>query len=143
MRTICADPLMPSRATVLRWLGGGEHPEFEAIHARAREAQADHLADELLEIADTPITGQKVTSKEWGDEITEADMIEHRKLRVGTRQWIIERMNPKKYGAKQQVDIGNADGKPFAVSDAEAAPKLAAIIAAGLARKAADASDLV
>lgn len=136
---------MPGRTTVLEWLGNPDpmFDKFRAIHACAREAQADELHDELLDIADTPMMGQKVTGKEWGDEITEADMIEHRKLRVATRQWVIERMAPKKYGAKQQVDIGNADGKPFATSDAEAATKLAAIIAAGLARKAGDADDLV
>lgn len=128
---------------MLDWLSDPLHSEFRAKYACAREAQADHLAEEMLQIADTPVVGIKTTSKEWGDETTEADMIEHRKLQVSTRQWIAAKLAPKKYGEKQQVDIGNADGKPFATSDSEAAPKLAAIIAAGLARKANDAGDLV
>ena len=59
-----------------------------------------------------------------------------------TRKWILSKLAPKKYGDRAQVDIGNANDKPFVTSDAEAATKLAAIIAAGQQRKD-NAEDLI
>ena len=50
MRKICDDADMPSRRTVLRWLG--DHEEFRTLYAEARELQADHFFDEMMEIAD-------------------------------------------------------------------------------------------
>ena len=52
LRTICADDAMPGKSTVLRWLLDGEHKVFRDQYARAREAQADYFADEILAIAD-------------------------------------------------------------------------------------------
>lgn len=46
------------------------------------------------------------------------------------------------YRDSSRVDIGNADGKPFEISDADAATEAAKLIAIGLARKAEhDAGD--
>lgn len=141
LRALCSAEGMPSQSMAYRWLI--EHPEFREQYARAREAQADKLAEEILQIADTPVIGTKVTSKEWGDEITEADMIEHRKLQVDARKWIASKLAPKKYGDK--LAVGGADDLPpiQTMSDADKAARLEALIAAGLARKAQDASDLV
>ncbi|WP_324613718.1 terminase small subunit-like protein [Rhizobium mongolense] len=41
---------MPNKATVFRWLAA--HQEFSDQYARAREAQADSLVDDILSIAD-------------------------------------------------------------------------------------------
>jgi hypothetical protein len=50
LRAICADAGMPDKATVLRWIG--RHKEFRDQYAWAREAQADDILEEILEIAD-------------------------------------------------------------------------------------------
>jgi hypothetical protein len=50
LRSICASPGMPSVPTVSRWLDA--QPEFRSQYAHAREAQADFLAAEVVEIAD-------------------------------------------------------------------------------------------
>jgi hypothetical protein len=50
LRAICADAGMPDKATVLRWMG--RHKEFRDQYAWAREAQADDILEEILEIAD-------------------------------------------------------------------------------------------
>ena len=52
LREICSADEMPDKATVLRWLGEERHTAFRDQYAHAREAQADHFADEILEIAD-------------------------------------------------------------------------------------------
>jgi hypothetical protein len=46
LRAICADPAMPARATVFRWLGSNQ--EFRHLYVLARQCQAEDLADEIL-----------------------------------------------------------------------------------------------
>ena len=103
LRAICREEGMPDRETVARWVVN-DVDGFAAKYAQARDFGLDALAEETIEIADTPKVGTKVTSKEWGDEITEADMVEHRKLQVSTRQWYLAKLAPKKYGDKQQIE---------------------------------------
>ena len=48
--SICSADDMPDRVTVYRWLE--EHVEFRNEYARARELQADHYADQIVDLAD-------------------------------------------------------------------------------------------
>src|SRR5262245_46280259 len=50
LREICRSDDMPGKTTVMRWLN--ENEVFRDQYARAREAQADYWADEILEISD-------------------------------------------------------------------------------------------
>ena len=101
LRSICRDDDMPDKATVLRWLG--VHEAFRDQYARAREMQADALFDEALDIADTPVEGVKTKTTSDGKlEETRGDMIEHRRLQVETRKWMVGKLAPKKYGDKVQ-----------------------------------------
>lgn len=99
---ICQDDEMPARSTVFKWLT--DIPGFSDIYARAREAQADALADDIVHIADTPQIGTRSVSKATGTEITEGDMIEHRRLQVDARKWMAGKLAPKKYGEKIGVE---------------------------------------
>jgi len=49
LRAICVDAGMPDKATVFRWIG--RHKAFRNQYALAREAQADDICDQILEIA--------------------------------------------------------------------------------------------
>lgn len=113
LRKICLDERMPGRRTVLDWLDDDAHLNFRAKYARAREAQADLLAEEIVQIADTPQIGTKSVSKATGTEITEGDMIEHRRLQVLARQWYAAKLAPKKYGDKVDLNHGGQDGNPI------------------------------
>lgn len=113
LRKICQDEHMPGRRTVLEWLDDDAKASFRAKYARAREAQADLLAEEIVQIADTPQMGIRSVSKATGLEITEADMIEHRRLQVLARQWYASKLAPKKYGDKVQQELTGADGGPI------------------------------
>lgn len=108
LKSICSADGMPHRATVFRWLGA--HAEFRDSYARAREAQADALFDEILDIANTPITGEKTKVDKDGNviEMTKADMIEHRRLQIDARKWIAAKLRPKVYGDKLDVDVTGA-----------------------------------
>lgn len=135
---ICRSEDMPAVRTVSDWRKANE--TFAADFARARDEGFDAIAADCLDIADD--ASRDTVHGEHGPH-ADTEWISRSKLRVETRLKLLAKWDPKRYGEKQQVDIGNADGKPFATSNEEAATKLAAIIAAGLARKAQDASDLV
>ena len=107
---------MPSVSTVYRWIQA--HVEFRDNYTRAREDQADTLADEILDIANTPVVGVKTKTNEKGEvETTEGDMIEHRRLQVDARKWIAAKLKPKKYGDKQQTEVTGADGGPLQITE--------------------------
>lgn len=121
LKSICAADGMPNRATVFRWLGA--HADFRDTYARAREAQADALFDEIINIADTPMQGEKTkTDKDGNVEVTTGDMIEHRKLQVEARKWMAGKLRPKVYGDKLDIDLNNKvnfviNAKPMSEAD--------------------------
>lgn len=63
------------------------------------------MADEIVEISDTPVEGVRREKSEQGvKEVTE-DMLGHRRLQVDTRKWYLSKLAPKKYGDKQHVEV--------------------------------------
>lgn len=97
---------MPSVPTVYRWLNSKE--EFRDLYARAKQDQLQILADELLPIADTPCEGVRTEiSEKFGTKEIRYDMIEHRKIRIDTRKWLMAKLAPKKYGDRIEVDTGS------------------------------------
>lgn len=106
LRAICSDDAMPAKSSVFKWLGQDE--AFADQYARAREAQADSLFDDILLIADTTQEGEKIKVGPNGLETTTFDMLEHRKLRVEARKWMAGKLAPKKYGEKQQLEHSGA-----------------------------------
>jgi hypothetical protein len=56
LRAICADPAMPAKATVFRWLASNQ--EFRRSYALARECQAEDFA---YESSRSPMTAVATT----------------------------------------------------------------------------------
>ena len=75
------------------------------LYARAKEEQLQILADEIQQIADEPQSGEVVTLKGDEREVKIADMIEHRRLRIESRKWLLSKLAPKKYGDKIQQEV--------------------------------------
>lgn len=118
LRAICredGEQGVPHWTTVYAWIDA--HEDFALRLARARDVGADAIAQEALDIADTPHEGVIETDKEGKNgpytEVRRADMLDHRKLRIETRLKLLAVWNPKKYG--QRLDIGNAGDEPFKV----------------------------
>jgi hypothetical protein len=110
---ICRDEQYPDVTTVYRWIA--THPEFRTMYARARDDQADTLADEILDIANTPVEG--ITTKTDSDgktETTKADMLNHRRLQVDARKWIAAKLKPRKYGEK--LELAGDSERPVTLS---------------------------
>lgn len=101
----------PSPATVYLWRI--KHPEFSEIYARAREHQAQLLADQIFTIADTTEPGEVVTIKPESEERVIKDMTEHRKIRIDARKFLAMKLLPRVYGDKTQTEHVGKDGGPI------------------------------
>src|SRR5262249_41130891 len=87
---ICARPDMPSQQSVYTWLRNDE--DFLERYARAREAQADKLAKEILELSDKIEDDNPVK-------------VQRARLQVDSRKWLAARLAPKKYGDHINHDV--------------------------------------
>lgn len=108
LRRICQREGMPELKTIMRWLADTHFPfnkDFRQQYTRAREAQAEVLADEMIDIAEDG-------SNDWyededGKERPDHEHINRSRLRIDTRKWIASKLLPKKYGDKQTIDINS------------------------------------
>jgi hypothetical protein len=101
LRTIVKDKHMPAQSTVYEWLLA--KPDFAEHYARAREEQADTLADEIVAIADETPDLNPVLDKD-GQLIRmelHSAYIQWQKNRVDARKWVAAKLKPKKYSEKQ------------------------------------------
>lgn len=106
LRKICQpEQGFPSRPTFFKWLADNE--AFANQYRDAREAQADALFDETLDIADEtkedyilrlnhngPLAGWEVNG----------EAIARSKLRIDARRWMASKLRPKKYSDQIKVD---------------------------------------
>lgn len=126
IRMICAKADMPSERSIYRWLAAESHEEFRQQYARAREAQAHRMLDEILEIADDSgrdVVEIVVSVDEEGNEKTREverfTATARDKLRIDTRKWAMARLAPKVYGDSKQLDVtsGGQRVTGFAIVD--------------------------
>lgn len=98
----------PSYSTIMKWLE--DDAKLSERYARAKAAQADFMADELLEIADSSV--ETVTDQNGVSRKDSAD-VQHKRLRVDTRKWLAAKLKPKVYGDKLQQEVTGKDGGPI------------------------------
>lgn len=107
---------MPDKSTVLRWLQKDEHASFRDHYAHARTLQAEHWADEIVEIADDGSGDVREVEKNGRlIELVDHDHINRSRLRVDTRKWLMARMAPKKYGDRVGLEHSGPEGGPLVV----------------------------
>jgi hypothetical protein len=80
---ICRDADMPDRCTVYRWFK--VNVDFRNMYAHAREARADMIADQVIDIADTEPDANKA------------------RVRIDARKWYAAKLNPKRYGNRTMI----------------------------------------
>lgn len=100
---------MPTQTTVFRWLADDRFADFREQYARAREAQAEAIFDEMLDIADDATNDfmERKSEKGEGWELN-GEHVQRTRLRLDTRKWMAARLAPKKYGDK--VDVAHSGG---------------------------------
>jgi hypothetical protein len=113
---ICKSEDMPNYSSVMRWIQSKD--DFRNNYARAKEIYEDYIFELIREVAENQEIGETVKESVSGDhestEITRADMIAHRRLKIDSYKWMLGKMRPKKYGDKIEVDStikGTIDNK--------------------------------
>jgi hypothetical protein len=98
---------MPSKACVFKWLS--THKEFADHYARAREAQADSMFEEIDAVSGQEPKTSRMFDKDGNviSEHTDSGDVQHRRLRVDALKWMAGKLRPKKYGdvATLQADV--------------------------------------
>lgn len=138
LRKVCRMEGMPAWRTVYDWVVA--HPDFAARLARAREMGYDALAEEALEISNTPVMGQKQVMGDKSTYTTVEDMLGHRKLQIETRLKLLACWDPKKYGNKVQLG-GDADNPVKIEAEVQAEKLLGALLKNVELRSQADAHE--
>lgn len=95
MNSICKDKAMPTVPRVYAEMGRND--VFRSAIARAREAQQDFEADNMIELADA--------ANEQDYNVV--------KLRIWARQWRAAKLAPKKYGDK--IEMSGDKSNPITV----------------------------
>jgi len=111
IRSICQDEEMPSKATVMLWLVDGEHVYFSDQYAKARQIQAETLADELFDIADDGSNDWMERFSQDGEVagyILNGEAVARSRLRVDTRKWYLSKVLPK-FADKQEKQVTDND----------------------------------
>ena len=103
LKSITQDEAMPDRATVYRWLAADT--AFCDMYARAREDQADTLADEIMAIADETPDLNPILDKHGAliEIQLHSAYLQWQKQRIDARKWTAMKLKPRKYGDRMQV----------------------------------------
>ena len=118
---ICKD-IGIHRNTVRLWRDA--NPDFDVQYARAREDYYDNLAEEMMIIANTKseghihergVDGQGQT---W-EKDKYYDAVEHRKLQIETRKWLLTKLSPKFKERVTQEVVGKDGGAIMVESKSE------------------------
>ncbi|MGE4718789.1 ubiquitin carboxyl-hydrolase [Yersinia enterocolitica] len=88
LRAICKRDDVPHIATVLAWLH--RHEEFHEQYVRAREIQAEVMAEDIIMYADSAAE--------------EASAVAKARLQVDARKWYASKVATRRYGDRVQHD---------------------------------------
>ena len=97
-----------SQSTFSGWMN--DDPKLAEEYARARDDLIEHIASEILDIADQP-----VGSTESGT--TDSGAVQKQRLQVDTRKWLLSKLAPKKFGDK--LELTGDPNQPLAIQKIE------------------------
>lgn len=100
--TLCSMfPHWPSYETIYAWMrehSGQYNKTFSDMYAKAKEAQADYLVDDILRIIDKPETFYD----ENGNERNDVAMM---RLKVDSLKWQAMKLKPRRWADKAQTEL--------------------------------------
>tara|TARA_B110000093_G_C12865557_1_gene365286 strand:+ start:265 stop:696 length:432 start_codon:yes stop_codon:yes gene_type:complete len=109
LREVLRQTDKPNRSTFYEWISKDEDKSDQYV--RACNDRSELIFDEIIEIADA--TADDIIINDEGKVITNHNVIQRDRLRVDARKWALSKMNPKKYGDKQAIEMDIKDEKPF------------------------------
>ena len=115
-----------------------EDEDLAIAYQRARDVGADVIAEDVLRIIDEEPERIVQIDEEGNKSTSRIDSagVAWAKNRAEMRLKLLAKWNPKKYGDKQQVEVGNKDGEALKVENKAVDPLvLAAMTEAFLTKK--------
>lgn len=111
---------LPDYATFARWLGEADCDWLRDQYARAKEAQADFMAEEMAELHEkawVPIileNGEPLKDKDGKlvRTVNKASAAAVR-LEADNKKWLMAKLKPKKYGEKVETTHTGPNGGPI------------------------------
>lgn len=113
-----AETVGVSTVTIYTWIRDIE--EFLNMYERAKEDQADLLAEEIVDISDNATNDWMMTNDPDNPGYRlNGENIQRSRLRVDARKWTAARLKPRKYGdnARLQAEVKNTTGSTSWLSD--------------------------
>ena len=113
LRSIVLDKHIPAQSTIYVWLN--KNAPFQEQYTRAREEQAETMADEIVAIADETPQTAPVFNKD-GEQVDiklDSAYIQWQRQRIDARKWTASKLRPKKYG--DRVVHAGDDDNPMVV----------------------------
>jgi hypothetical protein len=104
---------MPNKGKFFYWLAADK--TLADQYAKAREAQAEFMADEIMNIADDGTNDwmeQKAPDGMTAGYKFNGEAVSRSRLRVDARKWVASKLLPKKYGEKIDHAVSGPDGGP-------------------------------
>ena len=99
------------KSTFLGWVKAGG--SLADQYASAREAMIHAIAEEVLHISDSePVT----IVDQHGISRYDSAAVQHQRLRVDSRKWLLSKMMPKVYGDKTTQEVTGANGGPLTIT---------------------------
>lgn len=97
----------PKPTTINRWIEE-DRCGFRDKYAKAKTAQANYMAEEIINIADddSKDTITKVNKDGEEYEVCNSEWINRSRLRVDARKWLASKLLPKVYGEKIEKNTG-------------------------------------
>ena len=127
LRAICAEPAMPDRHTVARWLADPAHAEFRSRYETARRFWCDAIADDLVDRAAQALDVAREADAK-GQNANAA--VQALKLEIDTIRWTLSKLRPEKFGDKISAELTGAGGKDLIPAGREQRlPQLVAALA--------------
>jgi len=110
LSTICKSKDISTTA-FYNWINESEDDTLVDKYARARELQAEYLADQIIELSSLERISEETTIFDDGQgnektSVTRKDNYARTRLEIDARKWKASKLAPKKFGEKLDVTTG-------------------------------------
>lgn len=127
LMNISEDEGYPNVVTIRKWVRDDYHG-FRGMYAVARKMQADHFADEILEIADE--TGKDFyEDPKTGEMRVDHEAIRRSEIRISVRKYLMATSDPKRYSERIQAEFIEVDNPNKQVTLEDRARAFASLMA--------------
>lgn len=103
---------LPAAHTIWQWIRKNEN--FARLYHEAKKLQMDMYAEDIINIADDSVGDIRMAYDKFGNKIPEVNFesVKRSELRVKARQWLMERLAPKKYNERNLSESGPDANSP-------------------------------